>query len=804
VIQDLKNSVRLLLKNPGFTVAAVLTLAIGVGGTCTMFAGVDALFLRALRLPRPDQIVTLWASNKAGGFDHANVSYRDFEDWRERARSFERMAVFVDLNPTLTGRGEPETLPVARVGGDFFTTLGGRPLLGRTVGPSDDRSQASRIAVLSHGAWRRRYGANPGVLGTSLTLDGQAYSIVGVMPPDFAFPGDEGIEVWTALAPDLGNPERGDRDYFAVARLRPGVTVAQARADLDAVSHALGAAYPKSNAGFEVNVLRIEDDLFGKKFRVGLFMLLGAVALVLGIGCANIAQLFLARSGAREREFAVRVALGASRGRIVKQLLTESAVLAVAGGTAGFFLSVWGIAGFLRLLPQGTARLPEIRLDARVFLFGLLVSAACAAAVGLLPALHASRGEFGESLRDASPRTSGGGRRRKLQIALVASEVAIAIVLLSGAGLLVKSLSRLRQVDPGFRAEDVLTMQIDLPERQFPEDDRARAFFDPLLDRLSAIPGVRAAAAVSTLPMSGNNSWTFVMPEGQPAPPPGQEPRVGRVVVTPDYFRAMSIPVLQGRPFRLSDSPTSTPVAIVNEEFARKYWPGESAIGRRFRRGRADSGRPWVEVVGVTKNVRHRGVAAPLRPEFFFPFSQAPERSMAIVLAGASDTTAIAAAARREIRALRPDQAVSNMQAMTQFVSADRSTASLMTGLLAAFALAALTLATMGLYAVVSLAVGQSTREIGIRIALGAQGRDVIRLILRRWLSTTGVGILAGLAVTLMLGRLLSTLLFGVRPTDAAVLIGITAFLAFVAALASYLPARRATRVDPMVALRDI
>jgi len=478
-------------------------------------------------------------------------------------------------------------------------------------------------------------------------------------------------------------------------------------------------------------------------------------------------------------------------------------VLAAAGGAAGFFLSIWGVAGFLRLLPQGTARMPEIRLDARVFLFGLLVSAVCAAAVGLLPALHASRGKFGESLRDASPRSSGGRRRRKLQTVLVASEVAIAIVLLSGAGLLVKSLSRMRQVDPGFRAEGVLTMQIDLPEREFPEDDRARAFFDPLLERLAAIPGVRAAAAVSTLPMSGNNSWTFIMAAGQPPLPPGQEPRVGRIVVSPDYFRAMSTPIIQGRPFRLTDSSSSPPVAIVNEEMARKYWPGESAVGKRFRRGRADSGRPWVEIVGVTKNVRHRGVAATVRPEFFFPFSQAPERSMTIVLASAGDPSAIAQAAREEIRALRPQQAVSNVQAMTQFVSADRGAASLMTGLLAAFALAALTLATMGLYAVVSLAVGQSTREIGIRIALGAQARDVVRLILARWMGTTGAGILAGLAGTLLLGRILSTLLFGVRPADGPVLAGITVLLAMVAGLASYLPARRATRVDPMEALRS-
>jgi putative ABC transport system permease protein len=803
LIQDFKNSVRLLAKNPGFTAAAVLTLAVGVGGTCTMFAGVDALFLRALRLPQPDQLVTLWAANRAAGFDHANVSFRDLEDWRQKARSFSSISAFVDVNPTLTGKGEPETLPVSRVGGDFFGTLAARPRIGRTVMAVDDRPEAPRVAVLSDGAWRRRYAADPRVLGSSIRLDGQLYSVIGVMPADFAFPGDEGIEVWTALGPDLGAPERGDREFFAVARLKSGVAPSQARAELDAISRGLAAAYPKSNSGFEVNVLRLEDDLFGKKFRVGLIMLLGAVALVLGIGCANIAQLLLARAGAREREFAVRVALGASRARIVRQMLTESAVLAAAGGAVGFFLSIWGVAGFLRLLPQGTARMPEVHLDLRVFLFGLAISAASAAAIGLLPALHASRGDFGDSLRDASSRSSAGGRRRRVQALLIAGEVAIAIVLLSSAGLLVKSLSALRRVDPGFRAEGVVTMQIDLPEREFPEDSRARTFFDPLLERLSAVPGVRAAAAVSTLPMSGNNSWTFVTVEGRPSPPPGQEPRVGRVVVTPDYFRAMNIPVLQGRAFQLSDSAASLPVAIVNEEFARRYWPGESPLGKRFRRGRIDSGKPWVEIVGVARNVRHRGVAVDVRPEMFFPFSQAPERSMTIVLAAAADTSAIALAARREVRALRPEQAVSNVQAMTQFLAADRGSASLLTGLLAAFAFVALALATMGLYAVVSLAVGQSTREIGIRLALGAQGRDVVRLILRRWMGTTGAGILAGLALTLMLGRALTTLLFGVHPTDGPVLLGITAFLVFVAALASYLPARRATRVDPMVALRS-
>ncbi|HYB53892.1 MAG TPA: ABC transporter permease, partial [Thermoanaerobaculia bacterium] len=455
--QDIRYALRTFTRSPGFTAAALATLSIGVGATSTIFAGVDALFLRALRVPAPDRLVTLWAANAAAGFDHANVSYRDFEDWRREARSFEILAAFLDVSPTLTDRGEPTTLPVSRVTGDFFRLFGGAAQLGRVVAPSDDRPEAPRVAVLSFGSWQRRFGGHPSILGSTLRLDGQPFSIVGVMPEGFAVPGDETIEVWTALGPDLGSPARGDRDYLAIGRLRPGVTIRQARAELDTVSRRLAAAYPLSNSLFEVNVLGAADDLFGKEFRAGLFALLGAVALVLLIGCANIAQLLLMRAGGREREFAIRAALGASRARVARQMLAECALLAASGGATGLLLAVWGIEGLKRLLPADTARLPEIRLDGRVALFGILLSAATAVAVGLLPALHASRGDFGDALRDASSRGTTGGRRRRLQALLVTSEVALALVLLAGAGLLVKSLWRLRRVDPGFRPAGVLT-----------------------------------------------------------------------------------------------------------------------------------------------------------------------------------------------------------------------------------------------------------------------------------------------------------------------------------------------------------
>ncbi len=799
--QDARYAVRTLVRRPGFAAAIIVTLGLAIGAAATIFAGVDALFLRALPIPEADRVMTLWGRNKAGGFDHSNVSYRDFEDWRREARSFESLAVMFPVTQTLTGRGEPEALDVTLVTGDFFRMIGARAAFGRLLGPADDRPEAPRAAVLTWASWRERFGADPAVVGRTLTLDGQPATVVGVLSPR-TIPGLETTPVWSALGPSLGDPDRGDRSYLAAGRLRAGVTVAQCRSELDAISRRLAAAYPKSNAGFEVNVIPLEEDLFGAKFRTGLYTLLGAVGLLLVIACANIAQLLLARGAARDREVAVRAALGASRGRVVAQMLTESVLLALAGGAVGLLCALWGVQTLVRLLPPYTARLPEIALDGRVVFFGFLLSLVTATAFGLLPALSTSRAGFGQALRAASARTAGGGRRARLQAGLVASEVALALVLLAGAGLVVKSLALLRRVDPGFRPQHVLTMRLDLPDGEFGSDDRMRAFYRPLLERLGALPGVRAAGAVTTLPMSGNNSWTFITPEGQAPPPPGQEPRVGRVVVSPGYFRAMGIPIVRGRAFRDSDEESVGRVAIVSQEMARRYWPGRDPIGRRFGRSRPTGESPWIEVVGVAGDVRHRGLAAPIRPEMYFPLAQVPETSVSIVLDAPSDPADLAAAARREIRALRPDQAVSNLQTMERFVDDDTSSERLLAWLTAAFAVAAAVLASMGLYAVVSLAVGQSRREIGIRMALGAQGRDVIAHVLRRWMLLALTGIAAGLAATLLLGRLVASVLFSVRPGDPAVLGGIVALVAAIALAASYLPARRASRVDPARALR--
>jgi len=799
---DVRFALRTLVKSPGFTLAAVFTLALGIGAASTIFAGVDALFLRALRMPDADRVMTLWGKNRGAGFDHSNVSYVDFLDWKKDASSFESLAAAMPTGQTLTGRGEPEAVDVMRATGDFFRVLNRPPRLGRFLAPADDRRDAARVAVLSEEAWRRRYASDPGVLGSVLTLDGQSYTVVGVLPEQ-SLPGFESVQAYTPFGADLGTPERGDRSYLVFGRLRRGASVASCRAELDAISRRLAAAYPKSNAGFEVNVVPLTEDLYGAKFRVGLYSLLAAVALVLTIACANIAQLLLSRSAAREREVAVRVALGASRSRIVRQMLTESFLLAAGGGALGILGAVWGLQAFIRVLPQDLARLPEIGLDARVFAFSLLMSLATAAAFGVLPALHASRAGFSEALRSASSRGAPGGRRARLQAILVASEVALALVLLAGTELLAKSLVLLRRVDPGFRTDHVLTMRLDLPDREFDTDAKIRRFDAVLLERLAALPGVRAAAAVSTLPFTGNNSWTFIGAEGRPPEPTGQEPRVGRIVVSPDYFRAMRIPILQGRPILATDVETTPRVAVINQELARRYWPGESPIGKRFRRPKGDPSSPWIEVVGVSRDVRHRGLAAPVRPEMYFALAQAPEASVSLVLSTSSDPAGLGEAVIREIHGIRPDQAVSNLRTMERWVADDIGSDSLWTWLTSAFAAAAAALAAMGLYAVVSLFVGQSRREIGIRMALGAQARDVLVLVLSRSLRFAGVGMAVGLAATLALSRVVASLLYSVQPTDPGVLAGISIVLAAAALAASYVPARRATRVDPARALRS-
>jgi putative ABC transport system permease protein len=798
---DLRFALRTLAKSPGFTLAAVATLALGIGAASTIFAGVDALFLRALRMPDADRVMTLWGKNRAAGFDHSNVSYMDFLDWKKDASSFESIAAIMSTGQTLTGRGEPEAVDVVLATGDFFRVVNRPARLGRLLTPADDRPDAARVAVLSEEAWRRRFASDPGVLGSTLTLDSQPYTIIGVLPEQ-SLPGFESVQAYTAFGPDLGTPDRGDRSYLVFGRLRRGVSIESCRAELDAISRRLAAAYPRSNAGFEVNVVPLLEDLYGAKFRVGLYSLLAAVVLVLTIACANIAQLLLSRSAAREREIAVRVALGASRARIVRQMLTESVLLAAGGGALGILAAVWGLQAFVRLLPQDLARLPEIGLDGRVFAFSVLMALATAAAFGLLPALHASRAGFSEALRSASSRGAPGGRRARIQAILVASEVALAVVLLSGAGLLAKSLLLLRRVDPGFRSDHVLTMRLDLPDRLFDAPEKIRSFDAALLERLAALPGVRAAAAVTTLPFTGNNSWTFITPEGRAPAPPGQEPRVGRIVVSPDYFRAMRIPILRGRPIRPSDVENTPRVAVINQEFARRYWPGENPVGKRFGRPRADAKNPWIEVVGVAGDVRHRGLAAPVRPEMYFALAQAPETGVSLVLSTTSDPAGLAEAAKREIHAIRPDQAVSNVRTMDRWVADDIGSDSLWTWLTMAFAAAAAALAAMGLYAVVSLFVGQSRREIGIRMALGAQARDVLALVLSRSLRFAGVGMAAGLVATLALSRVVASLLYSVRPTDPGVLAGISLVLATAALAASYVPARRATRVDPARALR--
>jgi len=803
LLQDLRYALRMLFRSPGFTLAAVLTLALGIGANTAIFTGLRALVLKPLPLPDAGRIVMIWGVNKHAGFDHSNISYDDCRDWRAQARSFERLAAFLETGVTLTGRGEPEVLPGARVSADFFPALGVKPALGRELSPEDDRPGAARVVVLSDGIWRRLFGADPKVLEQTIALDGRPHTVIGIMPRGFELPSYEFMQAWTAIEPDLGTPERGNRSYKAIGRLKPGATFDAAQTEIAGISRRLADAYPKTNTGVEARLVALKDEIFDDRFRLSMQTLMAAVLLVLLIGCANISNLLLARTRARRREIAVRTALGAGRARIVRQLLTESLLLALAGAAAGLLVAAWGTQILVTLLPPDTPRLSEIRADGFVFAFAFALSVAATVVFGLFPALDAARLTPAQALREDSARATAGGRRQRFQAILVAAEVALAFILLVAAGLLGRSLQSLHRVDPGFRPENVVTMEIDLGNEEYPDDARVVQFYEQALERIAVLPGVRAAAAVNTLPLGGSDSWILVAIEGRPPAALGQEPRAGLLVVSADYFRALEIPLVAGRVFGRSDTAASPPVSIVNQTFARRFWPGQNAVGQRLRRGRAGSGRPWVEVIAVARDVRHRGLREPVRPEMFFPLSQDPTRSMTLAIRTAFDPLGAVAAIRRQIHGVGPNQAVTRVRTMEQIVEGDASSEALLTGLLVAFAVTAVSLAVLGLAAVVSLSVAQSRREIGVRMALGAGVPHILGLILRRWMSVTAFGMAAGLAGAVAIARLLSSLLFGVKPTDIPTLVGVTALLASVAFLASYVPANHAAGVSPMEALKN-
>jgi putative ABC transport system permease protein len=798
--QDFRFGLRVLGRQPGFSAVAMLALALGIGANTAIFSVVNGVLLRPLPFRDPGRIVTVWQRDAQTGNDRERVSPANFLDYRERNRVFEGMAALRPYGLDYTGEGEPETWPAWLVTEGFFEVVGAGALHGRTFLPEEYRPDGANAVVLGHGLWRRKFGADPAVVGRSVVLDGRPHTIVGVMPPEFHFTQEREL-----IAPVVfGEQERARRGatYLGViARLEPGVSVEQAEADMGAVAARLAEEYPQVNRRMGAAVLPLDEHMVGH-VRPALLVLLGAVGFVLLIACANVATLLLARGAARERELAVRAALGAGRARLARQLLTENLALALLGGLLGLLLAWWGV-GFVRALnPGDLPRIEQVRLDGEVLGFALAASLLTALAFGLLPAARLSRPDVGGVLGGAGRRAPGLGRR-SLGGALVATEIALALVLLAGAGLLVRSFARLTQVDPGFSAENVLTLQVHVYDLN-PEPRQQAAYFERALERLRALPGVAAAGAGSAPPFIGEGGIEIDAPfaiDRRPQPGPGEEPTAFHSVTTDGYFAALGIPLLRGRLFTAADHEEGAPVVLINETMARRYWPGEDPVGQTITVRRL-GGAVSREIVGVVGDVRHTGLDSVPRAEIFLHHLQAPFGSMTFVVRAASDPLALLPAVKQEIWAVNKNQPFYSVRAMDELVSESLGGRRFSLVLLGSFAAVALSLAGVGVYGLVSFSTRQRTHEIGVRMALGARPGDVLRSVIGEGLLLALPGVVLGLAGAFVLTRFLEGMLFGVAPRDPATFVAISVLLLAVAVLASYLPARRATRIDPMQALR--
>jgi putative ABC transport system permease protein len=805
LLQDVRYGFRMLLKSPGVTLAAVVSLALGIGANTAIFSVVNSILLRSLPYAEPDNIVLLWGDSPSQG-DHRNqVSATDVDDWRRENRVFEEVSTFGDWSATFLGGGEPERVPGTQVGDGFFRVMRGTPLLGRTFLPEEQEDGKDNVIVLGHGLWQRRFGGDANIVGQAVSLGGKPYTVVGVMPESFRpLPpslNDPPGQFYRPVAEPHDEIERGARHLRAVGRLKPGVTLEQAQAEMSVIAARLERAHPEHNTDYGIHLVTLPEDTVGG-LRSALWALFGAVVFVLLIACANVGNLLLARSSARQREFAVRAALGAGRARIIRQLLTESVLLAIAGGAAGLLLALWGIGLVESLGSRVTPLLAGVRVDYGVLAFTGAVSVLAGVAFGLAPALHVSSPDLNETLKAGGRSGEGGGRGVRLRSALIVAEVALSLVLLAGAGLLIKSVVRLRAVDAGFNPSNLLTMNLALPSSRYRDGAAQAAFFDQLARRLESLPGVEAAAFTSVLPLSRNFDGRSLAVEDKPVPR-GQEISVDLYVATPGYLRAMQTPLVDGRAFDERDTKEAPPVALVSETMARRLWPGQSPLGRRVKfPGSEKNQQPWRTVVGVVRDVKQYGLDREDVMQMYLPEAQFPTSFMAMVVRTKSDPAASLGAVRREVSAADKELAVFSVATMEQLLSDSVALRRFSMLLLGVFAALAVALAGVGIYGVVSYSVAQRTREIGVRVALGARPRDVLRLVLGRGLGLAAAGIALGLAGGMALTRVISSLLFGVGARDPVTFATTAALLAAVALLACLAPARRATKVDPMVALR--
>ena len=808
IVNDLRFAIRMLFKAPGFTAVAVLTLALGIGANTAIFSVVHAVLLRPLPYRDADRLVIVWEQNPERGWYHNIVSAANFLDWRKQNDVFTQMAAADPQKAfNLSGTDRPEEVWGEQVTTNLFTLLGVRPFKGRDFLPEEDKPGGPRVVILSYGLWERDYGRDATLVGKQISLNNESYTVVGIMPAGFYFPPfwrQWAGELWVPGL-DLSDPERTRHAYIAIGRLKPGVPLAQAQVEMNTIAQRIVQQAP-DDKGWGVGLVGIHEQVVGETRRP-LLVLFGAVGFVLLIACANVANLILARSTARQREIAIRMALGAGRRRLIRQFLTESLVLALLGGTLGLLLALWAIgimaatSGGSALGLWGAGRLADVTVNGSVLAFTMIVTLATGLASGMAPVWGVSKSDLNQSLKEGSRGGSEGEHRHRLRGFLVVFELALALVLLAGAGLMIRTLVIIGRVDLGFNAHNVLTMRVPLLGPQFKDPRNQVEFFNRLLERLRALPDVQWASVSRGLPMEGWNGWGFVT-EDDPSPPPNETPDGNYQVIGPDYFRTMGVPLRKGRVFTDRDTSQTLPVAIVNEELARKQWPGQDPIGKRLRIG--PPGRPWRTVVGVVGNVRTEWPTADFFPEFYLPYTQYPWdlAQRHLVVRTALIPTDVASVIRREVAGLDKDQPISDVRTLEEVVGEGVGPQRFAMLLLGTFAALALVLASVGIYGVMGYSVSQRTHEIGIRMALGASQGNVLGMVVAQALALSLIGTGLGLAGAFGLTRLLSSLLYDVRPTDPLTFAAAPLVLVGVSALASYIPARRATKVDPCEALR--